>query len=190
MIVAVGTSNPVKVRAVQNVFSRFFIVTVVMKRVSSKVPPQPIGLEATIEGAISRARGALNADPNAELGVGIEAGIISVPRTISGYMDQQFAAIVDRSGRMTLGGGPSFEYPQFLVKRVLDEQIEVNKVMAELTGESFLGHKEGAIGYFSKGVLDRTALTELAVLMALIPRLNEDLYFNKFGFSDSTLKLL
>ncbi|MCX8182507.1 MAG: inosine/xanthosine triphosphatase [Candidatus Methanomethyliaceae archaeon] len=179
MIIAVGTSNPIKVRAVKNVFSKFFRVTVVMKQVPSKAPPQPVGLDSTIEGAISRARGALDAEPAAELGVGIEAGIISIPRTLSGYMDQQFAAIVDRSGRVTLGGGPSFEYPRFLVKRVLDERIEVNNIMAELTGEPFLGHKEGAIGYFSKGTMNRTALTELAVLMALIPRLNEDLYFGK-----------
>jgi inosine/xanthosine triphosphatase len=179
MIVAVGTSNPVKVRAVENVFSKFFSVTVVMKRVPSKAPPQPIGLDVTIEGAISRARGALEAAHEAELGVGIEAGIIPIPKTISGYMDQQFAAIVDRSGRVTLGGGPSFEYPRFLVKRVLEERIEVNNVMVELTGEPFIGHKEGAIGYFSKGSLNRTALTELAVLMALIPRLNADLYFGR-----------
>ncbi|MEM3882876.1 MAG: inosine/xanthosine triphosphatase [Candidatus Methanomethyliaceae archaeon] len=179
MIVAVGTSNPVKVKAVENVFSKFFRVTVVMRRVTPKAPPQPIGLDATIEGAISRARGALDADPNAEFGVGIEAGIIPIPQTLSGYMDQQFAAVVDRSGRVTLGGGPSFEYPRFLVNRVLDERIEVNKVMAELTGEPFLGHKEGTIGYFSKGALNRTTLTEFAVLMALIPRLNEDLYFGK-----------
>lgn len=176
MIVAVGTSNPVKVRAVENVLSRFFEVAVIMKQVRSKAPPQPIGLETTIEGAISRAVGALESVPNADLGVGIEAGIIPIPKTISGYMDQQFAAIADRSGWVTLGGGPSFEYPQFLVRRVLNERIEVNSVMAELTGEPFLGHKQGAIGYFSKGALNRTALTELAVLMALIPRLNENLY--------------
>ncbi len=179
MIVAVGTSNPVKVRAVENILSKFFKVTVVMKRVPSMAPPQPIGLNTTIEGAISRAKAALESDAKAELGVGIEAGIIPFPNTMSGYMDQQFAAIIDRSGRVTLGGGPSFEYPSFLVRRVIDEQVEVNQVMAELTGEPYLGHKEGAIGYFSRGTLSRTALTELAVLMALIPRLNEELYFER-----------
>lgn len=179
MIVAVGTSNPIKVRAVENVFSKFFSAVVVMKRIPSGVPSQPIGLDVTVKGAISRAKGALDADPQAELGVGIEAGIIPVPGTLSGYMDQQFAAIIDRSGRVTLGGGPSFEYPRFMVKRVLEERIEVNSLMAELTGEPLLGHKEGAIGYFSRGALNRTKLTELAVLMALIPRLNEGLYFGK-----------
>ncbi|MGQ9759318.1 MAG: inosine/xanthosine triphosphatase [Candidatus Methanomethylicaceae archaeon] len=179
MIVAVGTSNPVKVRAVENVLSKFFKVTVVMTKVTSKAPPQPVGLKTTIEGAVSRAKAALEVEAAAEIGVGIEAGIIPIPNTLSGYMDQQFAAIIDRSERITIGGGPAFEYPSFLVKRVLEERIEVNVAMADLTGEQGLGHREGAIGYFSKGALNRTVLTEFAVLMALIPRLNEELYFSK-----------
>ncbi|MBM5805178.1 MAG: inosine/xanthosine triphosphatase [Candidatus Verstraetearchaeota archaeon] len=179
MLVVVGTSNPIKVRAVENVLSKFFKVSVVMKDVPSDVLPQPVGLEMTIKGAVLRARNALNAESGAELGVGIEAGLMPVPGTISGYMDQQFAAIVDRQGRLTLGGGPAFEYPRSLVGRVLGEGIEVGTAMEKLTGIKGLGRKQGAIGFFSKGRLDRTGLTECAVLMALIPRLNEGIYFGQ-----------
>nr|BAL59131.1 hypothetical protein HGMM_OP3C286 [Candidatus Acetothermum autotrophicum] len=49
-------------------------------------------------------------------------------------------------------------------------------VMSELAGIEKLGHKIGAIGYLSKGVLTREQLTEQAVLMALIPRLRPELY--------------
>jgi len=177
LLVVVGTSNPIKVRAVENILSKFFKISVVMREVPSDAPPQPVGLEATIRGAISRARNALNAESGAELGVGIEAGLIPVPGTISGYMDQQFAAIVDSKGRVTVGGGPTFEYPRSLVARVLGEGIEVGTAMDELTGIHELGQKQGAIGFFSKGHLDRTRLTGYAVLMALIPRLNEGMYF-------------
>jgi inosine/xanthosine triphosphatase len=177
MIVAVGSSNPVKVKAVERVFSKFYEVTVLMVPVSSEVPPQPVGLDVTIRGAVSRARNALALSESAELGVGIEAGLLQVPGTLSGYMDQQFAAIADRSGRVTLGGGPSFEYPSAIVSRVLGEGIEVGTAMDQLTGVEELGQKQGAIGYFSKGHLDRTSLTEQAVLMALLPRVNQRLYF-------------
>ncbi len=177
MRIAVGSSNPVKAKAVERVFSKFYEVSVVTVPVSSGVPPQPVGLEVTIRGAVSRARGALAASEGAELGVGIEAGLIQVPGTISGYMDQQFAAIVDRRGRVTLGGGPSFEYPSAIVAKVLGEGVEVGDAMDRLTGIHELGQKQGAIGYFSKGHLDRTALSEQAVLMALLPRVNEGLYF-------------
>lgn len=181
MIVAVGTSNPIKVRAVERAFSKFFKdVEVVMRPVISKAPPQPIGLTTVIEGAISRSREALRLEEKADFGVGIEAGIIPIPYTISGYMDQQFAAITDRFGRITIGGGPAFEYPPIVISRIIKEGIEVNDIMAEMTGKQRIGHEEGAIGYFSKNVLNREIITEMAVIMALIPRVNEDLYFNKF----------
>jgi len=176
MRVAVGSSNPVKVKAVERAFSRFYEVSVIMVPVSTDVPPQPVGLDLTIRGAVSRARNALAASEGAEFGVGIEAGLIQVPGTISGYMDQQFAAIIDRDGGVTLGGGPSFEYPSAIVARVLGEGIEVGTAMDQLTGIHDLGQKQGAIGYFSKGHLDRTALSEQAVLMALLPRVNQRLY--------------
>jgi inosine/xanthosine triphosphatase len=185
LLVTVGTSNPVKVKAVAQVFSRFFESQVVTKRVDSEVASQPIGLDATVKGAIARARNALSLTEGADLAVGIEAGLVPVPCTLSGYMDQQFVAIMDRKGRVTLGGGPSFEYPRTLVNRVKAEGIEVETVMEELTGIKGIGSKQGAIGYFSKGSLDRTTLTEYAVLMALIPRLNEELYLVKQGGSNS-----
>lgn len=177
LLVVVGTSNPIKVRAVGRVLSKFFKVSVVMREVTPDVPLQPVGLEMVIRGAVSRARNALSAMDGADLGVGIEAGLIPIPSTISGYMDQQFAAIADRHGRVTVGGGPAFEYPRSLVARVLEEGIEVGTAMDELTGIHQLGQKQGAIGFFSKGCLNRTSLTEDAVLMALIPRLNEGMYF-------------
>ncbi|NHV45399.1 MAG: inosine/xanthosine triphosphatase [Candidatus Verstraetearchaeota archaeon] len=179
MIIAVGTSNPIKVKAVENVFSKLFKVIVIMKPVSINIPSQPIGLDNVIRGAIERAKKALELEEKADLGIGIEAGIIPIPYTITGYMDQQFAAIADRSGRVTIGGGPAFEYPPIVIRRVINERLEVNTIMEEITKKPKIGQKEGAIGFLSKGITNRTQITEMAVLMALIPRLNEDL-FNKF----------
>jgi len=178
MIVVVGTSNPVKTKAVKRVLSKFYDVSVLSRNVPSGVPPQPVGLEETLRGAVSRASSALGLVDGAELGVGIEAGLIPVPSTLSGYMDQQFAALADPSGRITIGAGPSFEYPTSLVARVLKEGIEVGTAMDQLTGIHELGKKQGGIGYFSHGHLTRTQLTELAVLMALLPRINATLYFH------------
>jgi len=48
--------------------------------------------------------------------------------------------------------------------------------MEALTGIERIGHKMGAIGFLSRGLLDRAQLTEQAVLMALLPRLRPDLY--------------
>jgi len=69
-----------------------------------------------------------------------------------------------------------FEYPPSVVEEVLSGK-EVGDVMDELTGVEDLGEKMGAVSYLSRGLLDRIGNTEQCVLMAMIPRLNEGIYF-------------
>jgi len=180
MLVVVGSTNPVKVKATSNVFRKFHPqVEVVGLNVRTEAPVQPIGLGATVSGALQRAQEAVRRRPDSDYGVGIEAGLVPVPLTMTGYMDQQFAAILDTQGVVTIGGGSSFEYPKIVVSRVLRDGAEVGLAMEELTGIRRLGRRQGAIGFLSHGTLDRTRLTEQAVLMALVPRLSWDLYAEK-----------
>ncbi|MBP1911637.1 inosine/xanthosine triphosphatase [Thermococcus stetteri] len=176
MKVAVGSTNPAKVKAVREVFQGIYgDVEVVPIEVDSGVPDQPMGLEETVKGAINRARQALE-KTGADFGVGIEAGLYSVPETITGYMDVQFCAVVDREGRITLGHGPGFEYPPGVIKRVFGEGVEVGIAMGELVNDPGLKRKIGAIGVLTHGRLVRKELNKLAVLMALVPRLNPEWY--------------
>lgn len=170
MRVVVGTNNPVKVKAAENVFKRVYgDVFVEGKNVPSSVPAQPFGND-TVTGAINRAKAAFSSGPY-DVGVGIEAGLFDV----NGFViDLQYCAIFDGEW-MTLGCGSGFEYPTVVLDKVLAGK-EVGDVMSELTGIKNMGKKMGAIGYLSKGMLDRTGLTEQSVFMALIPRLNKELY--------------
>jgi inosine/xanthosine triphosphatase len=171
MKVAVGTNNPVKQKAVENVFSRIFgNVTVDARNVSSGVPPQPFGSD-TVKGAITRAKNAYKSGKY-DYGVGIEAGLSDVEGFI---LDIQFCAIYDTVDGITLGCGSGFAYPPAVISEVLSGR-EVGEVMSEVSGIENLGKKLGAIGYLSRGMLDRTQLTEQSVLMALIPRINPKLY--------------
>lgn len=179
MRVAVGSTNPTKVKAVEEIMREFYgNVEVIAVKVDSEVGDQPIGLEKTIEGAINRAKKALK-ESDADLGVGIEAGLYEVPHTVTGYMDIQFCAIVDSEGRITLGHGPSFEYPPYAVERVLREGIEIAVPMSKLSGDIELKKTIGAIGFLTRKKLVRKELNKLAVLMAMIPRINEELYFGQ-----------
>jgi inosine/xanthosine triphosphatase len=176
MRVHVGSSNPVKRDAVRRVFARVFYLTadeltVELVSVESSVPPQPRGDEVA-RGAVARARAALK---EADYGVGIEAGLIR-HYSLDVYFDVQFCAVVDRSGRVTLGQGPGFLYPPRVLKAALQDGKTVGEAMEALTGIDQIGHKMGAIGFLSQGLLDRTRLTEQAVLMALIPRIRRELY--------------
>ncbi|MHA1606051.1 MAG: inosine/xanthosine triphosphatase [Candidatus Freyarchaeota archaeon] len=176
LTVAVGSQNPVKVDAVRSVMGRLIgKVKVTPVKVDPKVPSQPIGVEQTLRGAINRASLALE-KTGADLGVGIEAGLIEFPQTKTGYMDFQYCAITDREGWTTLGCGPGFEYPPHVIQAVFTRKIEVGVAMMELTGIKDLGRKQGAIGYLTHGVIPRKKLTEISVIMAMIPRINKQLY--------------
>ena len=178
-LVAVGTQNPVKTSAVEHILQRLFKeeFNVIQVDVDTGIPKQPIGLRQIIRGAVTRARQAISTTKNAELGIGVEAGLVKTPYTITGYVDMQFAAIIDARGNLTIGCGSGFEYPPAVVSEVLNKRKEVGDVMESLTGIDKIGERMGAIGYLSHGELDRCHLTEQALLMAFIPRINEKLYF-------------
>lgn len=173
MRVHVGSSNAVKRDAVRRVFARVFSgesLDVQLIEVSSKIPEQPFN-EDVPRGAVERAKGALQ---EADYGVGVEAGLVW-SESLGVYFDVQFCAIVDPQGRITVGHGAGFTYPERVIQATLSGQT-VGQAMSEWTGIARIGHRMGAIGYLSKGLLDRTKLTEQAVLMALLPRIRPELY--------------
>jgi inosine/xanthosine triphosphatase len=94
---------------------------------------------------------------------------------LSDYFDVQYCAVLDRSGRITVGHGPGFAYPPKVLEKV-KAGATVGEAMARLSGIRGIGSKEGAIGYVTEGRLDRKRLTESAVLMAMVPRIRRDLY--------------
>ena len=169
--VRVGTDNPVKVRAVRRVLGSLSMPARVRAvPVRTKVPEQPFDDEA-LRGAINRAKAALG---DGDFGVGIEAGLVALPE-LEDYVDVQYCAIVDRTGRVTVGHGPGFTYPGKIVARVKAGST-VGEAMARLTGIKDIGSRQGAIGYLTERRLDRDRLTDSAVLMALVPRIRRELY--------------
>lgn len=169
MKVAVGSMNPVKVKAAENAFKCVFgDATAEGKDVKSGVPSQPFGMD-TVRGAINRAKAAFSHE--CDYGVGIEAGLFDVEGFV---LDVQYCAVYDGEW-LTLGCGSGFEYPSIVLGEVLAGK-EVGEVMSRVAGIDSLGKKCGAIGFLSNGMLDRTALTEQSVFMALIPRINKKLY--------------
>ena len=134
--------------------------------VESGVPEQPFE-SAVREGAVHRANNALG---DADLGVGIEAGVFE---RIDGLFDIQYCAIIDRDGRLTVGMGPGFQYPPRIASLVRGG-LTVGEAMDRAFGESEIGRKQGAIGFLTNGLLDRKTLTEGAVMAAMVPRLTDN----------------
>ncbi len=173
LVVHVGSVNPVKVEAVRNVFSRFFKELEIEGSVTRTSVPDEPWEEDVKRGAKERAWQVMQ---NADIGVGIEAGLF---RREDGIYDVQYCAILDKMGRYTFGTGPGFRYPAMIEAELLKGST-VGEVFAEkIVGEN-IGQKGGAIGYLTNGVLNRQELTESAVLAAMVPRINKELYFERF----------
>jgi inosine/xanthosine triphosphatase len=176
MKVIVGSLNPVKLNATRNILEKIYgELDISSKDVDSGVPDQPFGLDQTIEGAINRAKNAYSHE--CDLSVGIESGLMETPNTLTGYIDLQWCAIFDGQ-EVTLGVSSGFEYPPEVINNVLSG-LEVGDVMDRITGIDNLGTKKGAVSHLSRNMLNRTENTEQCVLTAMIPRLNEDIYFIK-----------
>ena len=177
MKLVVGSQNPVKAQAVENVLQKIYpteVVEFTSKEVESGVPDQPFGKKETIQGAVNRAKNAYSSE--FDLSVGIESGLMEAPHTITGYVDLQWCAIYDGEN-ITLGVSAGFEYPPQVVEEVLKGR-EVGEVMDKLTGVDDLGKKTGAVSFLTNGLLDRVGNSEQCVLMAMVPKINHELYFD------------
>ncbi len=174
MKVVVGSERISKQEGVKKALSHYFDdFEVVGIKCDSGVSDQPMTDDETMNGAINRAKKALQ---SGDLGVGIEAGIKPVKHSINGYLNVTWCAIIDKEGFLTIGSAPDFEYPKQILDAAL-EGIEVSASAAKLFNVDEMELKEsGVIGELTKGVCPRSHYTYLAVLMAIAPRLHRELF--------------
>jgi len=177
VIVAVASRNPNKLRAVEKAYMLFGIpASVVAAAKPAALPPQPIGLDAVVKGAVKRAGAALQAVAEAEHGVGIEAGVVAATGR---HLDITVAAVADRTGEVTLGFGPAFQVPAVFLGEVL-RGVELGVLTERHFRRGAVGYREGIIGILTRRRVTRLELNLAAVAMALVPRLpyNRRLYGN------------
>jgi len=63
-----------------------------------------------------------------------------------------------------------------VIEVVMKEKKEIAEVMERFTGIKNIGRRMGAIGYLSRGKLNRVKFTEQAVFMAMLPRIRKEFY--------------
>lgn len=176
MRVCAGTKNPSKLEGIRRAFSKVFsnasLEVVGTEYVSGN--PQPVGLSEVLNGALQRVR-SLSGSSECDFRVGVEAGIIELmPGT---HLDVQVAVVEDRSGFLSVGFSPAFQVPQQLIQIVFEGKArELEEAVELVYGIPDIGEREGIIHLLSGGLLDRAYLTEVAVLMALLPWVNESAY--------------
>ncbi|WP_265110372.1 inosine/xanthosine triphosphatase [Halosolutus halophilus] len=164
MNVAVGSTNPVKVAAVERTLDRFD-PTVTAVAVDSGVPEQPWSIEETVTGAENRARRA-RAATDATYGVGLEGGVARLDG-VQGLSLIMWAAATDGQ-RLVRGGGPTLRLPDRVASRLEDGE-ELGPVMDDVLGTENVAESEGAIGVLTDGMTDRTRALGEAVACAFGP---------------------
>jgi inosine/xanthosine triphosphatase len=172
-LIAVGSTNPVKIGAVRAVLSRLAPrARIEGVAVPSTVDDQPFGDGETIRGALARAAAARQA-LGAEIGVGIEGGVVDLP---DGAMRTcAWAAIVDGDGRSGVGGSLAMPLPD-AVARMIRGGLELGHAMDSLVGEHDTKRGKGAVGILTAGLVDRQAAYEVLVSYALAPLLTPQLF--------------
>ncbi|MEL0551139.1 MULTISPECIES: inosine/xanthosine triphosphatase [Enterobacteriaceae] len=158
-----ATTNPAKIRAIQQAFNEIFgegSCHIESVSVESGVPEQPLGNEETRAGARNRVANARTAQPNADYWVAIEAGIDD-GSTFS------WVVIEDRHQRGEARSA-TLPLPAVILEKVRAGEA-LGPVMSQQTGIDEIGRKEGAIGVFTAGKLTRSSVYHQAVVLALSP---------------------
>jgi inosine/xanthosine triphosphatase len=173
LTVAVGTKNPAKVEGIKRAFAKYYSeVELRLVDASSVAKAQPKGLDEMTAGATVRAKYALSV-AGGDFGVGVEAGIFTIGTV---YFDNQVAAIVDSSGKVSLGHSAGYMLPREAMEKLFKDERELERWAEEVSGIKEVGDKGGLIHHLTKGRMTRTELTDQCVITALIPWLHRDVY--------------
>lgn len=175
MKVVVASKNPVKVNAVLNSFHQFFSdgVNATGVSVSSGVSDQPMTEDETRQGAINRVTGAKELNPGADFYVGIEGGVERVGNRLFA-----FAWIAVSNGDFdSLSRTATFELPPE-VSRLIFEGMELGDADDLVFKKNNSKQQNGAVGLLTQDLLTRQKLYEQAMLLAMIPYMNKELYYS------------
>ena len=172
-LVAVGSTNPVKLGAVRAVLRTVAPHAEVQSAVvRSTVADQPFGDDETIRGAIARANAARVA-LHADFGVGIEGGVVE--QADGSMRTCAWAAVVGPDSAPGIGGSLAMPLPD-VVAALVRQGVELGEAMDRVTGSHDTKRGSGAVGVLTAGLVDRQRAYEVLVVYALARFLTPALY--------------
>ncbi len=172
MIIAIGTTNAIKIQAVEEVirnYPQLAKAKVETFSVPSGIAEQPLSLEEIITGAKNRAKNAYDACGSCDYSFGIESGLFEANGTQTGFLEASICCIYD-GVNSHIGLSCGFEIPPHILALVLDKNRDLAQACYEagVTANSKLGAAEGLIGILTKGRINRKDNTKQCVTTALI----------------------
>lgn len=173
--VAVGSKNPMKLEAVKEAFSLMFKgqeFEFLTCSASSSVSDQPFGNDETKLGATNRSNDCRRLIPEADYFVGLEGGV-----EITGGEFWAFAwmCVQDKEGKRGFGRAASFKLPN-KVKDLIEKGEELGHATDIVFNQNNSKHKNSIVRILTNNVITRKDFYREAMVFALIPFLNSELY--------------
>ncbi|MGQ0712775.1 MAG: inosine/xanthosine triphosphatase [Gemmatimonadaceae bacterium] len=164
-LVAVGSTNPVKIAAARAVIARVAPhARVEGLQVPSTVSDQPWGDDETIRGARARALAARDA-LGADLGIGLEGGVVDEQ---PGLRTCAWAVVVGPEAQVGTGGSLAMPLPP-AVAELVRGGLELGDAMDRVAGTHDVKRGPGAVGLLTAGLIDRQRAYETLIIYALAP---------------------
>ena len=173
--IILASHNPVKAQATLTGFHRMFpeqMFQLQMITGESGVSDQPLSSYETMLGARNRAQAARLTQPEADFWVGIEGGVEPQGEELSAFA---WVVVLAKDGLEGKGRTGTFFLPP-AVAALNHQGKELGEADDIVFAQTNSKQKNGAIGILTGDVIDRAALYEPAVIMALVPFKNPDLY--------------
>ena len=175
MNVAVGSTNPVKIRAVRKAFKKVFPNEKIIIQgidVSSGVSSQPMNDEESILGATNRAKRALK-NSSADYGVGIEGGL---NKTGKFWFDCGWIVVIDKTNKRGIGSSMKMHTPQKMILMIKNNKMELGEVDDLVFKRMNSKQKKGHFGLMTNGAITRSHAYRDGVICALARFLHKNLY--------------
>ncbi len=173
--IVIASKNPVKINATLNGFQKMFPKeTFEIEGVSiiSGVNDQPKNDYETFQGAWNRVNNASKKIIGADFWVGIEGGVEEKGSDMEAFAWVAIKSIDGKFGKSRTG---TFFLPP-KVAELIKQGRELGEADDIVFGRSNSKQENGAIGILTDNIVDRTKYYAEAVVLALIPFKNEQLY--------------
>ena len=156
MKIGIGTTNNAKGIAVRSECNKNLEDSTYEEfNVSSGVSDQPFGDYETSTGAKNRALNVLR-DSNVDIAFGLEGGV----KELDGVMFIcNWGVLATKEGKLFVAGGAQIPLPEEIAQP-LREGAELGPIMDGFTKREGIRHKEGAVGVFTNGLVNRSEMFE------------------------------
>ena len=172
--IVIASTNPVKSQAAAEGFEAMFPqeeFRMLPLKVQPAISIQPMTDAETLQGASERAHTARELAPDADYWVGVEGGAQVVDGQLGVFA---WVVVLDRE-RMGKGRSGEFYVPE-KVAALVRGGMELGTADDQVFGRTNSKQKNGAVGLLTDDAIDRKGLYVPAVIFALIPFKNPELY--------------